>query len=231
MRVRLDPCVAQVAAWIAEQGRDLPPVFDQAERFLQALDPRAESFSFRTFSDTPYTRLPGEDPLERALHGSLRDCWAELVELNQRGAAVSVTINRTNGRGRTPADILMVRALFLDDDNPTQNRDRFPLPPHIQVQTSPGHCHHYWLVENLPLSAFSDLQSRLASCYGGDNKVSALNQSMQLPGFWRRKNLTRPLLPGIQNISVFQPYRNELLNKHLLTTEYVVRNDRELSPI
>jgi hypothetical protein len=81
------------------------------------------------------------------------------------------------------------------------------------------------------LSAFSELQSRLAVRFGGDDKVMALNQSMQLPGFWRRKFVTRPLLPVIQNISVFKPYSDELLRSHLLTTQYEVENDRELSPI
>jgi hypothetical protein len=217
VRVRLDPCVGQIAAWIAEQGRTLTPSFELAERFLLALDPGAESFSFRTFSDTPYTRLPGRDPLERALHGSLADCWEELADLNRRGAAVSVTINRTNGQGREPKDIERVRALFLDDDRPPQNLDRFPLLPHIQVQTSPGRFHHYWLINDLPLVRFSELQSRLAQGYGGDDKVMALNQSMQLPGFWRRKNLTRPLMPFIHCIRELKPYR---LRRHIGEQDY-----------
>jgi hypothetical protein len=206
VRVRLDPCVGQIAQWIAEQGRRLTPSFEQAQRFLLALDPEAERFSFRTFSDTAYTRLPGRDPLERALHGSLDDCWEELADLNRRGAAVSVTINLTNGQGRAPNDIERIRALFLDDDRPPQNLDRFTLPPQIQVQTSPGRFHHYWLINDLPLVRFSELQSRLAQYYGGDNKVMAVNQSMQLPGFWRRKSLTRPLLPFIHRLNDDKPY-------------------------
>lgn len=216
MRVRADPCVGQIAEWIAAQGRDLMPAFDQAERFLQILDPGSESFSFRTFSDTPYTRLPGRDPLERALHGPLISCWPDLVTLNQRGAAISVTINRTNGLGRTPNDIVQVRALFLDDDNPPPNLDRFPVPPHIQVQTSPGRYHHYWLVEDLPRSRFSRLQNRLAQHYRGDNKIMALNQSMQLPGFWRRKNLNRPLLPTIYRFDDHKPYSEVYLENRLV---------------
>lgn len=205
-----------MAEWIAQQGRALIADFSEAMRFLRALDPTAEFFSFRTFSDTPYTRQPGWDPLERATHGSLTNCWGELVELNRKGAAVSVTINRSNGQGREAADIQQVRALFLDDDKPPEVLDRFPLPPHIQLQTSPGHYHHYWLVEGLPLCLFGDLQSRLARRYGGDNKVMALNQSMQLPGIWRRKNLARPLLPSLHRISGCKPYPAEYLQKHLI---------------
>jgi hypothetical protein len=215
MRVRPDPCVAQVAAWIAEQGRKLKPCYAEAARFLQSLDPSAASFSFRSFSDTPYTRRPGWDPLERALQGPLVTCWEDLVELNQNGAAISVTINRTNGQGREAVDIQQVRALFLDDDSPPQHLDRFPLPPQIQVQTSPKRFHHYWLVSDLPLSHFSELQSQLAQRYGGDNKVMALNQSMQLPGLWRRKQLSQPLLPRIHRIFEFKPYPQEYLHKLL----------------
>jgi hypothetical protein len=37
----------------------------------------------------------------------------------------------------------------------------------------------------------------------------ALNQSMQLPGVWRRKSLTRPLRPSVHRINDFKPYQAE----------------------
>ncbi len=206
MRVRPDPCVAHVTDWIVQQAGDLIPDFHEAERFLQALDPCAESFSFRTFSDTPYTRLPGRDPLETAIQGGLEESWETLTGLYRQGAAVCVTINRTNGQGRSLADIRQVRALFLDDDHPPQSVDRFPLIPQIQVMSSPGHYHHYWLVKDLPLSSFTPLQRALANRYGGDNKVLVLNQAMQMPGIWRRKQLTRPVLPMILKINELPAY-------------------------
>ncbi len=153
------------------------------------------------------------------MHGELRDCWEELMELNRKGAAVSVSINRTNGQGREVTDIEQVRALFLDDDNPSQNLERFLLPPHIQVTTSPGHYHHYWLVEGLPLSRFSQLQQQLAHRYGGDHKVLALNQSMQLPGVWRRKNLKQSSLPSIHRINSGKPYPVEDVQKLLVSVD------------
>ena len=213
MKFKPDPCVAHVAAWIEQLGRSLIPDFDAAEAFLQALDPSVKYFSFRTFSDSPYTRHTGKDPLERAIHGGLKTCWDELVELNRRGAAVSVTINHTNGQGRTAADIEQVRALFLDDDGPPDRLDRFPLPPHIQVRTSPGHYHHYWRVEGMPLFSFCGLQQQLARRYGGDNKVMALNQSMQLPGIWRRKSLKRPVMSSIHRLNLCKPYPMETLQR------------------
>lgn len=206
MRGRPDPYVGHLADWIARQGDELACDYEQAKDFLQALDAEAEVFAFRTFSESHYTRQPGVDPLERAIHGSLDACWDELTGLNRKGAAISITINRTHGRGRAERDILGVRALFLDDDWPTGGDERFGLPPQIRVQTSPGRYHHYWLVKDLPLPDFSCLQRELARRFDGDHRVAALNQSMQLPGFWRRKSLRRPLLPSIDAILPLPPY-------------------------
>ncbi|MES9896347.1 MAG: hypothetical protein ABW141_15770 [Candidatus Thiodiazotropha endolucinida] len=127
-RYRRDPCLSHVARWIASQGRRYPPDKGQAMRFLERLDPTAGFFSFRTFSDTEYSRSPGYDPLEKAVHGTLDACWEQLVTLNRQGAVVSVTINRTNGVGRGLSDIHQVRALFVDDDRGAIREDS-PLSP------------------------------------------------------------------------------------------------------
>ncbi len=195
-RFRPDPCLSHVARWIAWKGAAQRPDRQQAERFLRQLDSEAAIFSFRTFSDTPYTRVRGSDPLEYALQGSLEACWPELVRLNGAGAAVAVTINETDGQGRGVEHIRRVRALFLDDDRGGGVR-RFAVPPHFQVMTSLGHRHFYWRVASLALERFGECQHRLACRYGGDSRVGALNQAMQLPGFWRRKQACWPRLPRL----------------------------------
>ena len=176
-----------------------------AQRFLHWLDPEAEEFAFRTFSDTCYTRLPGLDPLEREFHGSLLDCWDALVALNRAGAVAAVTINQTNGRGRGVADIVRVRALFLDDDRGMEP-DLFTLPPHCRVESSEHHNHYYWLVSGLETGVFVDVQRRLAARYGGDDRVCALNQAMQLPGFWRRKRGREPHIQRVHYRKSTPPY-------------------------
>jgi hypothetical protein len=198
-RFHRDPCVAHIAPWIIKQGAELEPDRGQAEAFLNCLDVDKERFSFRTFSDTPYTRSAGHDPLEKALHGSLSNHWKELVELNREGAAITITINRSNGKGRGNRDIRRVRALFIDDDQRGDAR-RLSVLPHIQVQTSPNHYHYYWLVKDLPLHLFTPYQRHLAHRYHGDSRVQALNQAMQLPGFWRRKRLSHPRFPKLLRI-------------------------------
>jgi hypothetical protein len=184
-RYPLDPYLAHVGAWLAAKGASLCVDLGQAQAFLERLDPVARSFSFRSFSDTPYTRGWAGDPLEGAWHGSLAACWPRLVDLNRAGAAVGVTVNATDGRGRALGNIQRVRALFVDADRPA---GPFPLAPHISVATSPGHCHHYWLTQGVAIVEFTSLQRQLSERYGTDHKVGALNQSMGLPGLWRRKS-------------------------------------------
>lgn len=177
---------AQVADWLWWQGRILEPDQDEAAHFLKALDPATEGFCFRSFSETHYTRIPGGDPLEQLLFGSLEQCWTRLVELNQRGAAIGVTINQTRSIERDPAQIRKVRALFVDADQPLPDWGMAPVPQ-LSVATSPGHRHHYWWVSGVPLERFTALQKALAQRLGTDCRVWALNQTMQLPGFWQRK--------------------------------------------
>lgn len=195
-----DPCVAHVGRWLAWEGQALAPDRSQAEAFLERLDPEAEKFSFRCFSDTEYTRLAGYDPLERDLHGSLAHCWDELRELNRLGAAISVTINQTTETGRRATDVRRVRALFLDCDR-VSDPANFPVPPHLQVRTSSRHCHYYWFVDGLDTEQFEPAQRRLAEGLWGDSRVCALNQSMQLPGFWRRKLADSPRMTRLLRLS------------------------------
>ncbi len=203
-----DSQTAHVADWLAETGTGLQPDREPAERFLRALDPGAEFFSFRTFSDTPYSRVPGKDPLEHAIHGSLQACWARLVELNRRGAAIAVTINATDGRARSVPHIQRVRALFVDDDRPDPARPVFPLAPHILVRSSPGRYHRYWLVRGVSRQSFTGLQAQLARFYNADLKVCALNHAMGVPGFWRRKRATVWRLTRLLSVSGARPFEN-----------------------
>lgn len=220
-RYRRDPFVSHIARWISDQGRALIPDRNMAETFLRRLDPLAESFSFRTFSDTCYTLEGAYDPLEMAIHGSLDACWHELVRLNRSGAAISVTINQTNGHGRAPSDIVRIRALFLDDDR-GGDPGRFPLRPHLQVLTSLHHRHYYWFVDGMRLDDFPQCQRRLAECYQGDPRVFALNQSMQLPGLWRRKAATRARLSQTILLSDAPNYKSEEILKELIPLQVLM---------
>jgi hypothetical protein len=123
-----------------------------AECFLRALAPGNDRFTFQTFTDSKelrerYKAERKRDPLARMLHGTLAERWNELVRLSAAGAGVYVTVNETNLSGRAAADIVRIRAYFVDMDGaPLTNLARLGLRPHLITQTSPGKFHVYWRV-------------------------------------------------------------------------------------
>ena len=140
----------------------------EAERFLSALDPSATGFTFQTFDDNADRKSPA---LTKIIHGTLQDCWSRLAELNQRGAGVFVTINRTDLKGRKRENIVAVRAVFVDLDgaplDPIVNDTELP-QPHIFVETSLGRWHAYWLTNDLTLDQFTQVQKALIDRFKSD---------------------------------------------------------------
>ena len=117
--------------------------FEQAARFLLLLDETAESFTFQTFTDCKTQRDTGRkngqgDQLARVIHGSLEHCWRGLCRLNDQGADVYVTVNETDGAGRTVDHITRARAVFEEQDTPNKTPANYPLEPHIEVESQPG---------------------------------------------------------------------------------------------
>lgn len=159
----------------------------QAADFLLALAPSTKLFTFQTYDDSPQKR----PHLAAIRHGTLDECLPWLSAQNAAGAGVFVTINETNLKGRKAADVVRVRALWLDfDDDRTDTFDRLiadPMPPSIIVQSSPGKIHAYWVVAGIKLDEFTSLQKRLIARWESDPKVIDLPRVMRLPGFSHRK--------------------------------------------
>ncbi len=112
-------------------GTALPNI-DQAVTFLTALDEDAATFCFQTFDDQKARK---DASLTRVLNGTLEQHFAELADLNRRGAGIFVTVNVTDGKGRKLENMLRPRALFQEADRP--NTPVPPLDPHIEVESSP----------------------------------------------------------------------------------------------
>ena len=96
-------------------GTDEPGKADDHEAsdanlFLTALDPGATFFTFQTFDDDRERR---EKALARVIHGTLDLCRNHLRRLNSERAGVFVTINETDGMGRTAKNIVRVRCCSL----------------------------------------------------------------------------------------------------------------------
>src|SRR5262245_4021492 len=147
---------------------------------------RNEEFTFQTIDDNKQRDDKG---LARTLRGRFSDTRDELKRLNQLGAGVYVTVNRTRPGRRIKENVVAVRALFIDlDGAPLDPLWTWKLAPHIVVESSRGKFHVYWLVdETVKLEHFGALQRKLATVFNSDTNVSALPRVLRLPCLWHQK--------------------------------------------
>lgn len=156
----------------------------EADRFLRALDPNGP-FTFQTFDDDQDRK---DRHLTRVFHGSLEDKFEALRQLNERGAGVFVTVNATDGRGRSTQNITTVRAVFADlDGSPIEPVLNHPLEPTMVVESSAGRWHAYFVCEDVALDDFPKIQRAIATTFNSDPKVHDLPRVMRLPGFLHQK--------------------------------------------
>jgi hypothetical protein len=174
------------------------PDIQQASRFLEAIDPGANSWTFQTFDDVKIDGKPRKlGSLTHLMHGTLEKCAPQLAALSAKGAGVFVTVNETDGHGRMKENIVRIRALFADFDKTDPSvPDRLRadlLPPSIIVESSPEKWHAYWLVDDLALNEFKTLQKRIIAEWDTDTSVHDLPRVMRLPGFPHQKYNPQPV--------------------------------------
>jgi len=157
-----------------------------AARFLTALTGEDDPVvTFQTFDDDDKRK---SRRLVRVIHARLGDCCGDLYDLNNEGAGVFVTVNRTDLKGREAENVVALRALFIDHDwKDGDLLQAIALPPSIVVASGNGR-HYYWrLIDGEALDRFTDAQRRLIAFYGSDRKPKDLPRVMRLPGFFHRK--------------------------------------------
>jgi len=134
------------------------------------------------------------------MQGTLDKCAKELTLLNQIGAGVFITVNKTDGSGKRKAEnITDVRALFVDSD--TGDLPPLELPPSIIVQSRNGQ-HGYWLLPSgEPLDSFTSAQKALVHHLGTDPAIHDLPRVMRLPGFIHMKDPNAPFLVRITEMN------------------------------
>ena len=139
------------------------------------------------------------------LHGSFEQHEITLVNQNNAGAGVFVTINETDGRGRKAGNITKVKAVFLDlDGAPLEPVLAMGVKPHAVIESSPDRFHVYWLVDDCPLEKFKPVQKGLIKKFDGDPNVCDLPRVMRLPGFYHHKN--EPFMTRVVNINKLPAY-------------------------
>ena len=160
-----------------------------AQLFLQLLCGRDDaSVIFQTFDDDEDRKAP---EFIRTIQGTLNGKWEELKRLNNKGAGVFVTVQKTDGTGkRATENITGTRAFFVDCDNGLP--DEWHLEPTMIISSSPegNKGHAYWVLEDsikLSKDEFRSYQKRLIAMYDADEKPCDLARVLRLPGTLNRK--------------------------------------------
>jgi hypothetical protein len=173
------------------------------EKFLKALDPKADTFTFQTFDES---KNKARD-LTHVLHGTLAQHWETLCRLNKAGAGVYVTVNATDLKGRRAENVTRIRAVFADLDGAPLAPAMADPRPHIIVESSPKHWHAYWRVKDMPVDAklFRQAQRQLIKRLGSDEKITDLPRVLRLPGFIHQKG--KPFKVRVVKINEGNPYK------------------------
>ncbi len=144
--------------------------------------------------------------LARHWSRSIDEAALDLERLNHSGAGVFLTVNQTDGRGRSKANIQRIRGWYADLDSKDAAEpfalELLPLAPSMVVRT-PGGWHLYWLAQEpmpcgdearrseheLELKAIQHALSR----FGADRAACTVERVLRVPGFMHRKAEPRPV--------------------------------------
>jgi len=189
-----------------------PEDFTQARQFLAALDPKATAFVFQTFDDNASRK---DLALARVIHGSLEECAPQLRALNQKGAGVFVTVNRSANGGRKKGDIVACRAIWREADEP--NLPALPITPHLTVETSPGKKHEYLLIDDAGPARGEDIMGGMVTRYGSDPNAKDRSRVLRLPGFYHCKG--EPHMVRIINQHDAPRYSIDYIAEHIPPAE------------
>lgn len=164
-----------------------------------------DMITFQTFSDNADNK---DISLTCQLHGRFDDVQDNLHALNNRGAGIYFTANKTDGKGRKRENITAVRSLFVDFDIPDSERVArlmaLDLPPTLIVESSKDKHHAYWVADGIALDDFTRLQKLLIAYFTAqgdapDKAIHDLARVMCLALFTKRQKMAlRPtLLPAV----------------------------------
>lgn len=180
------------------------PDIKQALRFVAALRGSEDAqMTFQSFSDTGHSGP--HDPLAKIFHGTVREHWNYITTLQASGAGIFVTVNKTDGKGRTRANIIESCAIWADIDKATKNNP-LPIDPHIVVESSPGKHHKYWRTTAPSEEAHDAVMNRLAADHDADKSAMDFARVLRLPGTIHQKDPARPHLVNLVSASSRVPY-------------------------
>jgi hypothetical protein len=129
---------------------------------------------------------------------------AWLKDRNRMGADVFVSMNalHEHARGRTRADVAVIRHLYLDFDSDgtnaverMQSRQDMPKPNYL-VNTSPDHWQASWRVQGFGNEQAEEMMRGMVREFGADPAATDSARVMRIPGFLNHKRHPPHLVRG-----------------------------------
>ncbi len=117
-------------------------------------------------------------------YGTIKSLGPEIENAQGEGYGTFAVINEG---GNSDAEIVRIRACFIDADN-VLLPEAWHVPPDFIVQRDATHWHAYWRVDDCPVDRFRDVQRRLAAHYGTDPAVCNPSRVMRLAGTLHQKD-------------------------------------------
>jgi hypothetical protein len=150
---------------------DLPA---EMQRFLAYFP---GSHTFQTVDDSD---------LKRGWLSKIHHDTSRLMALNKQGAGIFLMINQGDGQGRKDENVTHIRAFFADFDKGPRP-ETWPLEPSLEVETSPGRFHVYWILSQpipvLPSAQWNALQKSIALRVGSEPlDCQGLSRTMRAAG-------------------------------------------------
>lgn len=167
------------------------PDIDAARAFIAALTGSPDTqMVFQTFDDTKERKSPR---LARVISGTVAEHFPQLADLNKRGAGIFLTVQECKPGKRRNDNITSIRAIINDFDGDDAvalaKAAAERLPFSIEVESSPGKRHLYWLTNpgEFARDEYTPFIERMITVTGADPNAKDLARVLRLPGFYHRK--------------------------------------------
>lgn len=126
-----------------------------------------------------------KDPYAKVMQGTWAKTKDLLTTLNNNGAGIFLTVNRTVG-GRRIEHLQEIRAIWCEWDH-TEPLPEWPLAPHLVIESSPAKFHCYWLISKCSPPDHHRLMATMVGLWKSDPDALDVVRVLRVPGFIHRK--------------------------------------------
>lgn len=153
--------------------------------------------SFRFFADHPKARLPFVGNLN--LEYNSEKYLSTVKKMQDSGAGVYFSVNKTDGKGAKAENIVAVRSYYVDIDGLSDKTEALErlitarLTPSAIVETKNG-VHAYWYAreQGVNFGMYKRVQSGLVKAFQGDKSARDIARVLRVPGTLHLKDPSNP---------------------------------------